>query len=76
MPVKTTLVMSCLVPFVLYSATASAAEYQLRLESKEALNGYISVKIFRKRVSCIRAKSEHEAANPGRKLSCHKLKKR
>ena len=55
---------------------AYAAEYQLRVESKEAAKGYVSLQIFRKRTSCLKAIAELQPKYPNRELVCVKLTNR
>lgn len=74
MRAKKLLVTSLTLTCLLCPTASIAAEYQLRLESKEAYNGYLSLQIFRTRKACNQAKAEYEAENPGRKVSCHRLK--
>ncbi|GGZ96112.1 hypothetical protein GCM10008090_00380 [Arenicella chitinivorans] len=59
-----------------FTKPAYAAEYQLRVESKEAAKGYVSLQIFRKRKSCLKAITEHQPKYPGRELVCVKLTNR
>lgn len=53
---------------------AYAAEYQLRVESKEAAKGYVSLQIFRKRKSCLKAIPKYQPQYPNREIVCVKLK--
>jgi hypothetical protein len=53
---------------------AGAAQYQLRLQSSEALDGYISLRYYRTKAACVRALKAYLKENPGRTLECIKVR--
>ena len=53
---------------------ADAARYKLVLQSKEALNGTISLGLYNTRSACRRALRSYQEKNPGRTVECKKVK--